>query len=89
MTSLPPPPPPLSVASLESMPNNLGPTFLLAAGLVLLPLLVGLPLVLLGLAGIRDATGRPALPWLSGRLARPVARSRPGRAMPLAIDRAS
>ncbi|MFM7362876.1 MAG: hypothetical protein ACKO6F_08060 [Cyanobium sp.] len=47
-----------------SPPNNLGPTLLLALGLLSAPLLVGVPLLLLGLAQIRTAAGRPALPAL-------------------------
>lgn len=50
------------------IPNNLGPTLLLAVGIPLIPLLVGVPLVLYGLARIRDARGALALPWLSDRL---------------------
>lgn len=53
---------------LAPIPNNLGPTLLLGAGLLLLPVLVGLPLLLLGLAGVRDARGRRALPRLAGWL---------------------
>jgi hypothetical protein len=40
---------------------------LLAFGVLLLPLLIGVPFVLWGLARIRDAQGEPALPWLSSR----------------------
>ena len=50
------------------IPNNFGPTLLLGFGFLLLPILVGVPLVLVGLAQIRDARGQPALPWLSLRL---------------------
>ena len=46
-------------------PNNLGPTLLLVLGLLTLPLGVGVPLVLLGLAQIRTHEGRPALPLLA------------------------
>lgn len=62
--------PPCGRANPESLvaptiPNNLGPTLLVAAGILLLPLLVGLPLLLLGLARIRNARGEIALwPWL-------------------------
>lgn len=54
--------------ALQPIPNNLGPTLLLALGLPLVPLLIGVPLVLVGLAGIRDAQGEQALPWLAHRL---------------------
>jgi len=53
------------LASAAPIPNNLGPTLLLAVGVPLLPLLIGAPLVLLGLAQLRAADGTPALPWLS------------------------
>ena len=46
-------------------PNNLGPTLLLILGLLTLPLGVGIPVVLLGLAQIRTDQGRPALPLLA------------------------
>ena len=48
-----------------SFPNNLGPTLLVLLGLLTAPLLVGVPLLLLGLAWIRTAEGRPALPGLA------------------------
>lgn len=48
-----------------TIPNNLGPTLLVAVGMVMLPLLVGLPLLLLGLSRIRNAQGEIALAaWL-------------------------
>lgn len=62
--------PPYNRAKPESLvaptiPNNFGPTLLVAAGTLLLPLLVGLPLLLLGLSRIRNARGEIALcPWL-------------------------
>jgi hypothetical protein len=51
-----------------SIPNNLGPTLLLSFGFLLLPVVVGVPLLVVGLARIRDARGQLALPWLSLRL---------------------
>ncbi len=51
----------------QPIPNNFGPTLLLAFGVLLLPLLIGVPFVLWGLTRIRDAQGEPALPWLSSR----------------------
>lgn len=47
------------------LPNNLGPTLLLAIGLMVSPLLIGVPLVILGLARLRTAEGQRALPELS------------------------
>ena len=47
------------------LPNNLGPTLLLALGLLTAPLLVGVPVLLLGLSLIRTVEGRPALPALA------------------------
>ena len=55
-------------------PNNLGPTLLLVLGLLTLPLGVGIPLLLLGLAQIRTVEGRPALPPLT-RLQRRIWRA--------------
>jgi hypothetical protein len=52
------------------VPNNFGPTLLLALGLLTVPLLVGVPLLVLGLALLRSADGTPALPSLSRSLAR-------------------
>lgn len=52
------------------MPNNFGPTLLLALGLLTAPLLIGVPLLVLGLALLRSADGGPALPSLSRSLAR-------------------
>ncbi len=52
------------------MPNNFGPTLLLALGLLTAPLLIGVPLLVLGLALLRSADGTPALPSFSRSLAR-------------------
>ncbi|AFY28258.1 hypothetical protein [Cyanobium gracile] len=52
------------------MPNNFGPTLLLVLGLLTAPLLIGVPLLLLGLALLRSADGGPALPSLSRFVAR-------------------
>lgn len=46
-------------------PNNLGPTLLLYLGVLTLPLGVGIPVLLLGLAQIRTVEGQPALPLLA------------------------
>ncbi len=72
---MPPPPalPPLPrtgatvflLMPVPPLPNNLGPTLLLALGLLTAPLLVGVPLLLLGLSLIRTVEGRPALPALA------------------------
>lgn len=52
------------------IPNNLGPTLLLVAGLLLLPLGVGLPLLLLSLARVRTWQDQPAFPRLHRGLGR-------------------
>jgi hypothetical protein len=52
------------------VPNNFGPTLLLALGLLTAPLLVGVPLLVLGLALLRSMDGTPALPSLSRSVAR-------------------
>ena len=46
------------------IPNNLGPTLLVAIGVPLLPLLIGAPLTLLGLSRLRAADGALVLPQL-------------------------
>lgn len=51
-------------------PNNLGPTLLLAVGLLSSPLVVGVPLVIVALAAVRTAAGEPALPQLTRWLQR-------------------
>jgi hypothetical protein len=51
----------------QALPNNFGPTLLIALGILLIPFLIGVPFVLCGLARIRDAQGELALPWLSNR----------------------
>ncbi|MCX5966787.1 MAG: hypothetical protein NTV57_03890 [Cyanobacteria bacterium] len=51
-------------------PNNLGPTLLLAIGLLSSPLLVGVPLVIVALAAVRTTSGDPALPRLNHWLQR-------------------
>ncbi len=40
-----------------AVPNNLRPTFVIMAGCVLAPVLVGLPLILLGLSQLRRRDG--------------------------------
>jgi len=42
----------------QDLPNNLGPTLLVGAGLVLLPVVLGLPMVLYGLSLVRSVDGR-------------------------------
>jgi hypothetical protein len=43
-------------------PNNLGPTLLIIGGSFLLPLLLGIPILLLGLSQLRRADGSRAVP---------------------------
>lgn len=45
------------------IPNNLGPTLLIIAGLSLTPALVGIPILWLGLSQLRDFQGRRSFPW--------------------------
>lgn len=52
-------------ARVRPMPNNLGPTLLIAIGVLTSPLVFGVPLVLVGLALVRTAQGRLALPSLA------------------------
>lgn len=52
------------------VPNNLGATLLLALGLLTAPLIIGLPLMILGLAKVRSADGALALPHLAGSMRR-------------------
>ncbi len=56
--------------ALRAVPNNLGPTLLLVVGFLMVPLLIGVPLLVLGLALLRSADGTPALPALSRCVAR-------------------
>jgi len=43
------------------LPNNLGPTLLIIGGSFLLPLLLGIPLLLVGLGQLRRADGSRAI----------------------------
>lgn len=52
-------------ARVRPLPNNLGPTLLIAIGVLTAPLLFGVPLVLVGLALVRTAQGRLAWPSLA------------------------
>ncbi len=52
------------------VPNNLGATLLLALGLLTAPVIIGLPLLILGLAKVRSADGALALPHLAGSMRR-------------------
>ena len=47
------------------LPNNLGATLLIAIGMLTAPLVFGVPLILVGLAMVRTAQGRLALPSLA------------------------
>ena len=46
------------------IPNNIGPTFLIMLAVALLPLGIGLPLLLIGLAEVRTWQGQHACPRL-------------------------
>lgn len=50
-----------STAPINELPNNLGPTLLIIGGCFLLPLLLGIPLLLLGLSQLRRADGSRAI----------------------------
>jgi len=58
--------------SVDSAPSSVvhGPALLLVVGFLMVPLLIGVPLLVLGLAPLRSADGAPALPFLSRSLAR-------------------
>jgi hypothetical protein len=64
--------------TIHPVPNNLGPTLLLVVGFLMAPLLIGVPLLLLGLSMLRSADGTPALP----SLARSMGRWAPGPHQP-------
>ncbi len=54
------------------IPNNLGPTLLLILALLLLPLVIGVPLLLVALARVRTWQNQPAFPRLQRGLERLV-----------------
>jgi len=64
-----------AVSAVSPIPNNLGPTLLIALGVLLLPLGIGLPLLLLALARVRTWQGQRALPRLHRTLQRLALRS--------------
>ncbi len=47
-------------APIGELPNNLGPTLLIIGGSFLLPLLLGIPLLLMGISQLRRADGSRA-----------------------------
>lgn len=53
------------------LPNNFGPTLLILCGLITSPLLLGVPLVLVGITNLRDRQGQRTyghlLPWFQPR----------------------
>ncbi len=49
----------------RALPNNLGPTLLIALGLLAAPVGVGVPMVLLGLGRLKTAHGAAAFPLLA------------------------
>jgi cytochrome bd-type quinol oxidase subunit 1 len=57
----------------RAIPNNLGPTLLIALGVLLVPLGIGLPLLLLALAQVRTWQGQRAWPQLHRGLQRLLA----------------
>ena len=52
-------------ARVRPLPNNLGPTVLIAIGVLTTPLVFGVPLLLVGLALVRTSQGRLAWPSLA------------------------
>ncbi len=51
-------------SAISELPNNFGPTLLIIGGSFLVPLLLGIPLVLLGISQLRRADGtRATSPW--------------------------
>ena len=78
-------------ARVRPLPNNLGPTLLIAIGVLTSPLVFGVPLVLVGLALVRTAQGRlawPSLDWNWHALLCPR-RDRPSRLRTCRIERGS
>ena len=53
----------LQLAPAAILPNNFGPTLLIMAGLWLSPLVVGVPILLIGLSQLRDQHGRQSFPF--------------------------
>ncbi len=54
----------MAQSDLSSLPNNLGPTLLLFAGLATAPIGLGLVLMLIGLALLKDADGALSYPQI-------------------------
>jgi hypothetical protein len=52
---------PIGCQPIQPIPNNLGPTFLIIFGMLLMPLLVGLPLFVYGLTRLREGSGKLAM----------------------------
>ena len=52
----------------RSLPNNLGPFLLIAAGLVTAPFGLGIVVLVLGVALLKDANGEVSFPRLQGLL---------------------
>lgn len=57
-----------SIGVAQGGPNNLGPTMLIAVGMVGAPVGIGIPLLLLGLALLRTSHGTSAFPLLATTL---------------------
>jgi len=55
-------------SELSSLPNNLGPTLLLFAGLATAPIGLGLVLFLIGLALLKDANGELFFPEIEAKI---------------------
>lgn len=73
-----------------AIPNNLGPTLLIALAVVLLPLGIGLPLLLIALARVRTWQGKRACPRLHRslkRLAAPLRVLPPLPTLPMVLPR--
>jgi hypothetical protein len=49
----------------KRLPNNLGPTLLIATGLLAIPVIIGFPLVLIGLARLKSIHGTLEFPRLA------------------------
>ena len=61
----------MAQSDLNSLPNNLGPTLLLFVGLATAPIGLGLVLLLVGLALLKDADGALSFPQIQARLKKP------------------
>lgn len=60
------------MTNIQSAPNNLGSTLLIATGLITAPVGIGFALMILGVALLRDRDGKRSFPHLHHELKRRV-----------------